>query len=234
MKRIFKAGLRGGVVGAALCLLATGPALADLVVIRSTSPDLKAGQVVSDGARISLPAGSMAVLLGQDGKSTTVNGPFNGVPKAGGAGGDPSVVSSLSRLLSAGSGDTASLGVTRGGLFDDPFGINLTSGTYCAVPGRETVLNRGKAVRLSKLTVSGPGVESAVDWPKGDATLPWPASVPLKDGAAYHLTRDDAPDLVAITVRLVPASVKGDAAAAGWMGDNGCRAQGLAIVGRMR
>lgn len=230
MRRFFL----NGVLGAALGILVTGPAMADLVVVRTTAPALKAGQVVASGSKVNLPAGTSAVFLGQDGKAITINGPFDGVPKAGAAGGDPNVVASLSRLLTAGSGDTASLGVTRGALFDDPYGVNIATGVHCQVSGRPAVINRGKAVRMTRVTVSGTKGESTVNWGKDDATVNWPAAVGMEDGATYRLIRDDKPEPVSITVRVVPPSVKGDAAAAAWMGDHECRAQGLTIIGHMR
>jgi hypothetical protein len=86
--------------GLALALIAVAllipPALADMVVVRSSGSSLKPGQTVAAGVSVTLPAGESATLLDQDGKTVTLTGPFSGAAEAAGAAhGDPQVVTAL-------------------------------------------------------------------------------------------------------------------------------------------
>ena len=70
----------------AFCLLvATWTALAgELVVIESTTPTFKPGQIVDTSVALSLPSGAHLKLLAEDGTVTNLKGPFSGPPPVAG------------------------------------------------------------------------------------------------------------------------------------------------------
>jgi len=231
MMRAWKRGFAAAVLAAGLAPLLAGAALADMVVVRAAGGPLKAGQTLAAGAPVTLPAGASATLLSQDGKSVTLTGPFSGVPEtAGASGGDPKVVSALSRLLTAGATDTGSLGVTRGTNIRDPYAIDPNGGPHCQVADRPPTFKRGMAMGESRLVLTSAfGTESVITFADGATEAAWPKSIPLIAGT-YLLRPENRTTPSKLVLRDVPASVTGTAAVAAWMGDHGCHAQALALL----
>jgi len=205
-------------------------ARADMVVIRASGPGLKSGQVIPSGSPVSLPGGSSAVLLAQDGRNVSLKGPYQGVPDTS-SGGDGKVVTALSRLLTTGGGDTASLGVTRGTDIFDPHAVNPAGGLYCATSRRPAVFQRGMSITTTKITItSAAGSVAVVKWPESQPEIAWPQDMPMRDGVTYQLLQDGKPNPTKLLIRRVPGDVEGDAETAAWMAENGCSRQALAIL----
>ncbi|MEI7606793.1 MAG: hypothetical protein WCJ64_05370 [Rhodospirillaceae bacterium] len=222
-------------VGFVLCL-ASGTAMADMVVVKATGPGLKTGQVVTTGVSITLPAASKAVLLTRDGRTVQLNGPFEGpVPEpAAAAGGDNKTVSALSRLLTASAADSSALGVTRAGDFSSPYTISVKGGSHCQVASEKPRFQREIGSPEEHLTITtASGASQTLTWPEDEAELGWPTSVPF-DAGSYTLHLNTQPDTGRLVVHLIPAEVKGSAALAVWMADHGCSAQALKLLASLR
>ena len=218
-------------VGLAICLVA-GAASADMVVVKASGPGLKPGQVVPTGTSITLPAASKAVLLTRDGRTVSLSGPFDGPisDPAATAGGDDKTVTALSRLLTAGAADSSALGVTRAADFSSPYAITMGGGSHCQVASEKPRFRREMGSPEEHLTVTAAsGTSETQTWPEDEAELGWPAKIPFAAGTyTLHLDTQLKPE--ALTVRLIPADVKGPAAIAVWMADHGCTAQALQLL----
>ena len=71
-------------------VLAQGAFAGQLIVIDSTAPELMPGQVVDGSKVLGIAAGARVTLIAEDGRVTTLKGPFSGRPGAGpGAGPRP-------------------------------------------------------------------------------------------------------------------------------------------------
>jgi hypothetical protein len=235
-------------------LLAAQAAFAgQVVVVDSSMPALAPGKVIDADSSITLPAGARVTVVGDDGRMQTLKGPFSGAVGArSGAGGNPAVVDTLSRLFSS-PAETAALGTFRGaepqlggfrgagsagGGADAPelWAINVQRAGEQCVPaaGGLPTLWRPDAVREATVVVQrlpdGPG--GLVRFAAGSQSVPWPAGVALQDG---DYTLRDSADAWASTVslRVVPAELEDDVRRVVWMADHGCSRQAKALLANM-
>ncbi len=204
----------------------------ELVVIRSTAPGLKPGQVVDGNKKLKLPAGVKLTLISQDGKPLTLEGPFSGIPQTGKSEGRK-LTQALARLITSKSKDISSLGGVRaatspGAMAPNPWAIRISrSGDHCLLQTRPTVFwrkNTRKKESLSVKLVSN-GQKSKVNWPKGEAMSPWPAGLNLVDGSAYLLRSKGTTIPKKLVVHLVPKNLSSVGHRAVWMAQNGCSEQ---------
>jgi hypothetical protein len=80
------------------------------------------------------------------------------------------------------------------------------SGSVCVRPGRGPALWRGThegAEQLS-ITAAAGGLKKVIEWPAGQRTLPWPADLPLVDGARYFIDLPGGNHPRATTIRVLP------------------------------
>ncbi|MDP6787895.1 MAG: hypothetical protein QGI13_12285 [Rhodospirillales bacterium] len=212
-------------------LLMVGQAAAqDLVVIASSASAIKAGQMVKSGVALDVPAGANVTLVSQSGKTIMLKGPFSGVP-GGGGGGDKSLVSSLSKLLSASGSKSASLGAMRSGIAkepDNPWAVDIgRSGTHCVPAGGPVTLWRGDAAKASSIKVKNmtAGAKAEVAWPAGARTLDWPAQAGVADNNTYLLRLKGKKSATKVVLHLVPDDLPSAPHKAVWMADKGCTKQ---------
>lgn len=224
-------------LAAVLLILAVPASAADLVVVDSSTPGIKLGQIVAEGATLDVPAGATVILVSQSGKTLTLNGPFSGVPEAAGGGGgqDQDLVASLSKLLGGGT-ESGGLGVMRAVKTTeptDPWVIVVTrTGTHCAAAGGTTRFWRSsisKATSLS-LRLMPNGGKAEVDWPAGAETLAWPAGVEMKDGASYLVRLKNRSSAAKLSLHLIPDDLPTDAHKAARMADLGCTKQAKKLL----
>ena len=214
-------------------LLVVGQAAAaDLVVIASSATGIKAGQMVKSGAALDVPTGANVTLVSQSGKTIMLKGPFSGVPGGGaGGGGDKSLVSSLSKLLSASGGKSVALGAMRSGVPkepDTPWAVEVgRTGTHCVPAGGPVTLWRGDAAKASSIRIKNmtAGTKAEIAWPAGAKTLAWPAEATVADGNIYLLRLKSNKTASKVTLHLVPAGLPSAPHKAVWMAEKGCGKQ---------
>ena len=69
-------------ISSLFCLLTVGEARADYRIIKSNVPQLKAGTVLPDQAKLIIPEGGRVTVL-RSGKTKTIDGPFEGFVSEG-------------------------------------------------------------------------------------------------------------------------------------------------------
>ena len=200
-----------------LALSAGGALAASVVVMESTVSGLQRGQELADDLRIDIPPGNhvlVGVVQNSELKQIDIVGPRTGQVR------DllhPEPVSSrLWRLL---------INLTqKGGASESGFGAvrSIRSNRTIRVAVNDVPVVGNVALCVEQGTVPSMGLASggdsasvrvsenlggqaaAVDLPSGAGHVPWPASVPLKDGSLYRITASGSPDVV-IEMHMVPS-----------------------------
>ncbi len=73
-----------------------------------------------------------------------------------------------------------------------------------------------------------------VEWPNGNATLNWPAKIPVDDGADYLMRIKGRLIAHRLTLRVVPSTLMTDPHRAVWMLANGCEYQAQCLLSLIR
>ncbi len=204
-----------------------------LVVIASSADALALGDIVDGATLIEVPVGAAVTLVAPDGRTVSLEGPYQGAPDKSANSKDLSLLDSLSQLLTGDSGEKLAVFRSARGKGPDPWAANVTrSGTYCLRTDRPATLWRARARAETTLTLelTGSGRKVSVRWPAGEPTLPWPSALPLIDGANYFAHLKDAIGSTEITPALIPAGLSTDAHRAAWMGQNGCARQARKVL----
>lgn len=200
-------------------------AAAQVLILRSVGPSARtypAGQRVPDNATFTLrPGDSVVVLAG--GGTRTFRGPgtfsATGPVRAGGT-----AQRQVRRQTGAvrGAGDAV---VTRP---SDVWHVDVSqSGRACIPAGGRPTLWRPNSERTVQLTITPQaGTAQTVSWNQGQATLDWPAAVPIVDGASYQLNWTGASSPVRLTARTLTGVPAGNVeAVATALVENQCRGQ---------
>ena len=221
---------------ALLCSAAlAGPALAgELVVLDAKGVELAAGQTLDGKAPLKLPDGAKVTLVGADGTTIKLKGPFDGAPESDGAAGGNRVAESLQKMVSAREGDATALGAARaaGGPAElpEPWLVDATvEGNVCLKEGTAAVLWRPAADAAAELALMpvDRSWTAKTPWPAGEARLALPEEVPFADGETF-LTEISGTS-AALTVHILPEALKTDAMRAAFLATKGCDRQLAAL-----
>ena len=229
------------VIGLILMTVAFSAQAVDLVVISSTAPGLKLGQIVNSGEPLQIPEGTTVTLVSNSGKTISLKGPHTGPSGFLSAGTDDTrLISSLAGLLSGSGKETASLGTIRSirppPPPTDPWVVDVSkSGDHCVPAKGPVTLWRAKSAvkRIFSLKNLSDRTKSLTDWPAGASTLKWPANVRLKDGARYLARFKGSRAARKFVLHLVPDHLPSDAHGAAWMAEKGCRNQAKRLLSRL-
>jgi len=210
---------------AALLAAVALPAAANVLVVRSTGPSAAAypaGRSLPDNARLNLRAGDTVIVLGAAG-TRTFRGPGTFSPSA--------AVQAGARTFAAADGRRARIGAVRGaGIVPHSptiWHVDITqSGTFCLASTSRVQLWRPDATVPTTLTITGAGSAArTVRWPAGQATVAWPAALPIANGASFSIAQSGVAVPTQVTFRTLarePANLEGVAAA---LIANGCQGQ---------
>jgi hypothetical protein len=183
---------------------------AEVLVLRSVGPSARrypSGQRLPDNASFTLRAGDTIVVLSRAG-TRTLRGP--GTCNAAGAGCTGRLASANVRV---GTGATRSSGDTGPvARPTDVWQVDVTqSGRACVAAGARPTLWRPASASAVQLTITPQtGTPQTVNWAQGQATLPWPAAIPIVDGASYQLNWTGGASPTRLTARSVAAVPAGD------------------------
>ncbi|EME69460.1 hypothetical protein H261_13364 [Paramagnetospirillum caucaseum] len=225
--------------------LMTQPVMAaEVVVVRSSAPDLPTGKVLDGDAPIQLAAGSRVTLVTESGKSVTLEGPFTGPPAPGGGGKDKDkdrVSQALSGLIARGDVETRKLGTFRSVPIDNAVDtpapaaeeINvLEGGNQCVIQGRQPRLSVKGATQGIFLSIAS-GKKTAAVVPLDGAGADWPDNLKIVDGANYSMALSEpvkGVQKVGLRLHLIPADLPSDAHRAARMADKMCDRQARALL----
>jgi hypothetical protein len=233
---------------------APAPGTASFVIISSTADGMKKGDRIATGQSIAVPSGTRVVLMDASGKVMTVRGPFSGTlgtsepqaptPRATGAFRSVSDAAGLIERLGDALRDQAeaprrigafrgvgAAGLGLGAAPADPWTIDVTAaGHWCVAADRAVTLSRGAGTGFESITIETKpsGARMDVPWPRTQATVQWPASVPLKNGATYDLRLGATTTSIALHMLDQKGLTSGQVAL--WMAEQGCQRQASAMI----
>lgn len=214
-----------GRVAALLAAAAAMPAAANVLVVRSTGPSAAAypaGRSLPDNARLALRDGDAVIVLGTGG-TRTFRGP--GIFSPG------SAVQAGGRTFAAADGRRARIGAVRGaGIVPHSptiWHVDVTqSGTFCLASASHVMLWRPDATVPVTLTIAGGGgAPRTLHWAAGQATLAWPAALPIANGSSFSIAQSNVAVPTQVTFRTLarePSDLEGVASA---LIANGCQGQ---------
>jgi len=159
-------------------LTIASPALAaKQIVVRSSGPSAKAypvGKPIAAGTKVNLRAGDSITVLGPA-KASVFTGP-----------GEFRVIEATEASAFSRSRFSARRGIA---LPPGPWAANVErSGPVCIAADKTLSIWRPDEQSETSVTITGKGAKPVtLRWPKGEATLAWPKTLPLTDGAAYQL-----------------------------------------------
>jgi hypothetical protein len=190
--------------GVALLLSAAAGWAEDAVVVSSTAPGQRPGDVISDGKAFTLPPGASATLLFRSGQMLKLRGPYSASLSL------PDSEDSLARFASAlriKGVDAAVVGGTREiapsariamsgqDILIDP----RRSATYCVGPSDTLWLRR--PLEGAELGLRRKQTFRTVSWPMAAPKIEWPGDVTIEDGDIFDLVDVGGKVMAAITFR---------------------------------
>ena len=207
---------------------------AELIVLQARGGGLKVGQSVSATKTITLKEGERVTLIGSDGKSIKLRGPFDDVPvKAGVKGTDPK--KALAALIATRNARTSSVGVVRSGAADvdtpDPAAIDITrSGPRCLDEGAKPEFWRPDATNEQAFVIYPIDRSWRADliWEKGQSRMTMP-DLSKFDGVTTVLVNIDQQEFV-ISFSVIPKTVKDPFILTAWLLEKGCVQQANALL----
>ena len=206
---------------------------AAFIVISSTADGLKKGDKVGSGDPIVVPAGERVVLMNGDGKVINVRGPFNGAPRGGEVSG---LIARLSDALGSQPdaprrvGAFRSITPVRQADPVSPWTIDVTaSGDWCVATDQAVTLT-GAGNTGGNITIDSGGQKTDVAWPKGQATVTWPAGIQATNDATYQIRVNG--NTTAIKLHVLDRKVNPGLTAL-WMAGQGCQRQAAAMIDRL-
>lgn len=230
----------GAVLAATVASLAITPpaAAAEAVVVASTAPGYAQGQLVPDGAAVTVPDGANALFLFASGRMVRVKGPFEGaldkMPEASSWNGVGTLVGG-ERFFQTDLGAARALSSPMQKGAEQVFAVDPgVAGTQCVKAGGTAMLQKPRDPALVPATLrdTAHGTSATVRWDKGNS-MPWPKELALKDGAELAVAGPDGKPRHTLRLRVVDSDGEGAALAVRLAGA-GCAAQAAALLTPVR
>ena len=226
--------LRSGLLASVL-LLFTGTASAQFVVMDARGVAFKAGDKIAAGTNVTLKEGERLSVIGADGKSVTLRGPYAGALAAAGGGAAQDPKQALNALLASRDARVKSVGVVRSGAANvktpDAESIDITrAGARCLIEGRPPVFWRPDSSTQQAFVVFPADRSWRADfvWEAGQDRLTFP-DLSKFEGLTTLLVNIDQQEF-AISFSLVPATLESEFVRASWMLEKGCVQQADALL----
>lgn len=224
------------VLAAAVCAAGAVEA-ADALVLESTDPAFAPGAVIRADEAITIASGATLTLLGEDGSTRRLDGPFAGTLPAAGQDTGEDLIDGLANLFGTGGVDSQAFGAVRGGdataAPDDPWVLDMSgSGHRCVGAAQPRGMWRATADRGYMRALAGGG-DVAVAWNTPASVVPWPSEMRVVDGGDYAFLTEGAGGLAHVTIHRVPAVFPSDGHLLRWLAEQGCTQQARALLARM-
>lgn len=210
---------------------------ANLIVLEARGGGLTTGQSIASDKPITLKEGERVTVIGPDGKSVTLRGPFNGPPMAGGgAAADPK--QALAALVATRDARTSSVGVIRAGTdaakLPEPWLIDMSRpGPRCLLDGERPVWWRPEAATEQAFTVFPIDRSWRADfvWKAGEDHLPVPPVSRFEGQNSFVIVIDKQEHAISITT--VPRGIDNEFVLTSWMLQKGCVQQADALIRKL-
>ena len=232
--------MRSGWLFPVLTLMVAGAGnAAELVVIASNQPSLKAGAVIDGSRPMTIPSGGRVTLISSTGRTIVLEGPHDGAPDPSQAPAGGDLVRSLSRLIDQQQDSSTALAVFRGvdrkshPARPDLWGIDIARGDrYCLRRDIAPFLwweaaRAGAIVSLSDAADASRAVR--IRWPSAKRDLVWPDGLELIDGATYVARFRSGDEGERLAVRFMP-KLPSDPHRVAWMAEHGCVTQASRVL----
>jgi hypothetical protein len=208
---------------------------ADLVVVEARGIDLKPGAIVDGVKPLALKDDQVVTLIAPDGKIIRLRGPSDTPPAPDAGGSTVDVNAALKTLVTQELAGSTELGIVRGtqeqAVPPEPWLIDVThDGNRCLPEHSPIVFWRpggGGAVSVSVAPYDRSWIARS-EWTPNSDRLVIPTTVPLRPRATYVVRVGEKE--TAITIIVIPASLKNDAMRGAWMIEAGCEPQVKALV----
>lgn len=228
----------------AVLLLPASTLAATLVVLEARSSTLMQGMRVDSSSPITLKVGERVTLIGLDGQSTVLRGPFSGAPVN--TTGQPSMTTgginvrlALSTLVATRDARTSSVGVVRAGTaavkIPEPWLIDVTRpGPRCLLEGSLPVLWRPDAGQAGNFTVFpvDRSWSAHFRWAAGQDRQALPPLARLEEGKVFVIRQGEQE--YAISLELVPQGLENPLILTSWLLEKGCLQQADALITLVR
>ena len=221
-------------VGALLVTLGSSGVAAPLVVMEVRGTTLKTGATIDSEKVLELKEGERLVLIGADGRSVTLRGPFKDVPMKDSP---PSLDRSknLTALLTSRQARTSAVGVVRAGAqmasIPEPWLLDVAeSGRRCLPSEGAAVLwreEKGAAESVSVLPADR-SWRLDLEWAAGADRLSLPANLGLSGLASVVVVRQSKE--VSLSLSTVPVDIPDPMLVASWLFHKGCAQQSDALL----
>ncbi len=227
-----------------LALTATKAIAAEVVVLKSTALEYKAGQVFDGSSTIELPIGARIVLMTDSGKPLTLDGPFSGPPAPGNPANNGQLTSALSSLVAKGGVETKKLGTFRvldlstddGASSASNEGLRqvdvLAGGNQCVLSGAKPRLLVKEAALGSVLKVAA-GKIKAVGLAVEGGGADWPAEIKVIEGGRYEFAVSPPANGVErseVKLFIIPGDLPTDAHRVAYMANKNCTHQARMLL----
>jgi hypothetical protein len=187
-----------GVLAVIATVLLAATANAQVIVVKSTSKSLKAGTLLENNAKVSIPAGSSAVVVLPSGAMRTISGPFDGTASqlTKGSKANPDVFAAVKRYVVTGGSNSKSVGAVRSmapASFSKPMPFSWraipinTSGDFCVEKGANISLIRSFTSRALTATIVDMKSRRRVQitFEQGVDNAPWPDELDIDPRVTY-------------------------------------------------
>jgi hypothetical protein len=220
-----------------LLVLPSLAAAANLIVLEARGGGLNAGQSIPSDKPINLKEGERVTVIGPDGKSVTLRGPFSGPPMpGGGAAADPK--QALAALVATRDARTSSVGVIRAGTeaakLPEPWLIDMSRpGPRCLLEGERPVWWRPEAASEQAFTVFPIDRSWRADfrWKAGEDRQPVPPVSRFEGQNSFIVVVDKQEHAISIT--MVPRDIDNEFVLTSWMLQKGCVQQADALIRKL-
>lgn len=229
--------MRHGIAALFLLALPTWAGAVNLIVLEARGGGLSAGQSIASDKPLALKEGERVTVIGPDGKSVTLRGPFSGPPMPGeGAAADPK--QALAALVATRDARTSSVGVIRAGTeaakLPEPWLIDMSRpGPRCLLEGERPVWWRPDAAAPQDFTVFPVDRSWRADfhWKAGEDRQPVPPVSRFEGQNSFIISVDKQEH--AISVTTVPRDIDNDFVLTSWMLQKGCVQQADALIRKL-
>lgn len=224
-------------LGVCLLWLSAAAGAANLIVLEARGGGLVAGQSIASDKPISLKEGERVTVIGPDGKSVSLRGPFKGPPMpSASAATDPK--QALAALVATRDARVSSVGVIRAGAnagkLPEPWLIDMSRpGPRCLLDGERPVWWRPDTSREEDFTVYPVDRSWRADfhWAVGQERQPVPPVSRFEGQNNFVIVLDKQEHAISIT--LVPKGIDNDLVLTSWMLQKGCVQQADALLRKL-